>query len=270
MTTRSAQVQVARKRARRARAARRRRTLGGVLAFAAIVALGALLLRPLFTHAVHDLTTLPLRHQDAIREQAREKQLDPSLIAGVIYAESKFSDSTSPVGALGLMQLMPETAHFIAQRSGGTAFTTEDLSTPEINIAYGSWYLRYLLDRYGGDEVLVFGWSVFAVMALAFGVVWARRWRGLRGGSRRLRPRRRRHARRRHASPGDEGAGLWGGAGRLRAGPRPGRRRRRAGGGAGGRAGAPHVGARGDRGGQDGHARGDGRRGAASRVTAWW
>jgi soluble lytic murein transglycosylase len=52
------------------------------------------------------------------------------------------------------MQLLPSTARFIAQRSGGTRFTTADLSTPEINIAYGSWYLRYLLDRYDGDEVL--------------------------------------------------------------------------------------------------------------------
>jgi soluble lytic murein transglycosylase len=154
MTSRTAQVQVARRRAKRARAARRRRQLGGLLAFVAIVALGALLLRPLFTSAVHDLTTLPLRHEDVIRQQAHEKQLDPSLIAGVIYAESKFSDSTSSAGALGLMQLLPSTAHFIADRSGGTAFTTEDLSTPEINIAYGSWYLRYLLDRYDGDEVL--------------------------------------------------------------------------------------------------------------------
>ncbi len=154
MTTRSAQVQVARKRARRARAARRRRTLGGALAFVAIVALGALLLRPLFTHAVHTLTALPLRHEETIRKQAHEKQLDPSLIAGVIYAESKFNDSTSSAGALGLMQLLPSTADFIAERSGGTRFTTADLSTPEINIAYGSWYLRYLLDRYDGDEVL--------------------------------------------------------------------------------------------------------------------
>lgn len=154
MMTRTAQVQVARKRARRERAARRRRQALLLLAFLGVVGLGALLLRPLFTNAVHDLTALPLRHQDTIRQQAHDKQLDPSLIAGVIYAESKFSDSTSPAGALGLMQLLPSTAHFIAQRSGGTAFTTEDLSTPEINIAYGSWYLRYLLDRYDGDEVL--------------------------------------------------------------------------------------------------------------------
>jgi len=154
MTSRTAQLQVARRRAKRARAARRRRQAFQLLGFLAAVSFGALLLRPLFTSAVHDLTALPLAHQDAIRTQAYEKRLDPSLIAAVIYAESKFNDSTSSAGALGLMQLLPSTAHFIADRSGGTAFTTEDLSTPEINIAYGSWYLRYLLDRYDGDEVL--------------------------------------------------------------------------------------------------------------------
>jgi soluble lytic murein transglycosylase len=153
MPSRTAPVQVARRRARRARAARRRRAALGLVAFAAIVALGALLLHPVFRSAVRDLS-LPLAHEEAIREQARDKQLDPSLIAGVIYAESKFSDSTSSAGALGLMQLLPSTAHFIADRSGGTRFTTEDLSTPEINIAYGSWYLRYLLDRYEDDELL--------------------------------------------------------------------------------------------------------------------
>lgn len=154
MSSRTAQLQVARRRAKRARAARRRRKLGTLLAFGAVVVLGALVLRPLFTSAVHKLTQLPLTHADAIRTQAREKGLDPSLIAGVIYAESKFNDSTSSAGALGMMQLLPSTAHFIAQRTGGTRFTTADLATPDINIAYGSWYLRYLLNRYGGDEVL--------------------------------------------------------------------------------------------------------------------
>jgi len=147
-------VQVARRRARQARAARRRRQALLLLGFLAAVALGAAALQPLFSRTVKDLTALPLAHEDTIREQARDKRLDPSLIAGVIYAESKFSDSTSSAGALGLMQLLPSTAHFIAERSGGTAFTTEDLSTPAINIAYGSWYLRHLLDRYDDDEVL--------------------------------------------------------------------------------------------------------------------
>jgi soluble lytic murein transglycosylase len=154
VSSRTAQLQATRRRARRERAARRRRQAFLLLGFLAVVSLGALLLRPLFTSAVHDLTALPLAHQDAIRAQAHDKQLDPSLIAGVIYAESKFADSTSSAGALGLMQLLPSTAHFIADRSGGTAFTTEDLSTPDVNIAYGSWYLRYLLDRYDGNEVL--------------------------------------------------------------------------------------------------------------------
>jgi soluble lytic murein transglycosylase len=97
--------------------------------------------------------TLPLRHEDIIRQQAREKSLDPALVAAVIYRESKFRDQTSAAGAKGLMQILPDTAKFIARRSGGTQFELHDLANPQINIAYGCWYLRYLLDRYGGNEV---------------------------------------------------------------------------------------------------------------------
>jgi soluble lytic murein transglycosylase len=123
------------------------------VAFLGAVALGVALLAPLFRTAVTDLSPLPIAHESEIRQQAQDKHLSPALIAGVIYTESKFVDQTSSAGALGLMQLMPDTAKFIAQRSGGIAFTIEDLSTPGVNIAYGSWYLRYLLDRYDGDEV---------------------------------------------------------------------------------------------------------------------
>jgi soluble lytic murein transglycosylase len=97
---------------------------------------------------------LPLTDVAVIREQAAEKHLDPALIAAVIYAETKFEPRTSATGALGLMQLEPQTAEYIARLSGGTRFTTRDLSTPRINLAYGSWYLRYLLDHYDGDETL--------------------------------------------------------------------------------------------------------------------
>jgi soluble lytic murein transglycosylase len=103
--------------------------------------------------AVREIT-LPLRHDDIIRQQAREKGLDPALIAAVIYEESKFRDQTSHAGARGLMQITPETARFIARRSGGTAFVEQDLATPQINIAYGAYYLRYLIDRYGGNETI--------------------------------------------------------------------------------------------------------------------
>ncbi len=98
--------------------------------------------------------TLPLEHADIIRQQARAKQLDASLIAAVIYAETKFVPRQSSAGAEGLMQILPATAAFLAHRSGATTFTTADLGTPAVNIAYGSYYLRYLLDRYHQDETL--------------------------------------------------------------------------------------------------------------------
>jgi soluble lytic murein transglycosylase len=102
--------------------------------------------------AVREIT-LPLRHDDIIRQQARDKNLDPALIAAIIYEESRFRDQTSHAGAKGLMQVTPETARFIARRSGGVNFVESDLSTPQVNISYGSYYLRYLIDRYG-DETL--------------------------------------------------------------------------------------------------------------------
>ena len=87
--------------------------------------------------AIRELT-LPLQHDDIIRQQAAEKNLDPAMIAAVIYAESRFRDQESHAGALGLMQITPETAQVIEHLSGGTTFVTSDLSDPEINIRYGS------------------------------------------------------------------------------------------------------------------------------------
>ena len=98
--------------------------------------------------------TLPLRHEDIIRQQSAEKDLDPALVAAVIYEESRFRDQTSHAGARGLMQITPETARFIARDSGGSAFTQEDLATPQVNISYGAYYLRYLLRRYNGNVTL--------------------------------------------------------------------------------------------------------------------
>ena len=135
---------------RRAKVRRRRRLMLGVTAL--LVATVVIFLGPL-EHAVREIT-LPLRHEDIIRQQAREKGLDPALVAAVIYQESKFRDRTSVAGARGLMQITPDTARFIAKKSGGIRFTMEDLGTPQINIAYGTWYLRYLLDRYQGRTTL--------------------------------------------------------------------------------------------------------------------
>jgi len=102
--------------------------------------------------AIRELT-LPLQHDDIIRQQASEKQLDPAMVAAVIYSESRFRDQESHAGALGLMQITPQTARAIERLSGGKTFVISDLSDPEINISYGSYYLRYLLDRYNQNEV---------------------------------------------------------------------------------------------------------------------
>lgn len=135
------------------RRARRRRLLAGVAAVVAGVAVGLVLgLFGKFGDVIQELT-LPLRHEDIIRQQSREKEVDAALIAAVIYSESKFSDRTSGAGARGLMQITPETAKEIERHSGGTTFELGDLSDPEINIRYGTFRLRELLDRYDGDEV---------------------------------------------------------------------------------------------------------------------
>jgi soluble lytic murein transglycosylase len=96
----------------------------------------------------------PLRYEQFVRGHARNYRLDPALLAAVIYQESKFrADAKSSSGALGLMQLRPDTARGIAIRTGGNRFQTSDLYNPEINIRYGSWYLRNLLNKYGDERL---------------------------------------------------------------------------------------------------------------------
>ena len=129
---------------------------GGRLRTVALSAVAALLVALMaleVAQVVHKLG-LPLTNASVIREQAAEKHLDPALIAAVIYAETKFDPRTSSAGAQGLMQILPTTAYYLAQMSGGIRFTASDLSTPSVNVAYGSYYLRYLLDHYNGNEML--------------------------------------------------------------------------------------------------------------------
>ena len=97
--------------------------------------------------------TLPLRHEDIIRQQAKQKDVPPDLIAGIIYAESRFRDQESHAGARGLMQVTPQTAELIEDLSGGSTFVADDLSDPDINIRYGTFYLRHLLDKFDGNLI---------------------------------------------------------------------------------------------------------------------
>ena len=95
----------------------------------------------------------PLHYQAIVRGHARNYDLDPALLAGVIYQESKFNaHARSSSGAIGLMQLLPDTAKGIAVHTGGSKFEVSDLDDPEINVRYGSWYLRHLLNKYRDER----------------------------------------------------------------------------------------------------------------------
>jgi soluble lytic murein transglycosylase len=97
-------------------------------------------------------TVYPLKYAGAIRAGAARYDLDPALVAAVAYAESKFDEhALSSAGAVGLMQILPDTADQIAAQSGGVTFTAADLENPRINVRYGSYYLRQALDAYDGD-----------------------------------------------------------------------------------------------------------------------
>ena len=121
-----------------------------LIAAVAIAAVAYLVVHP---PAFVERLRYPLHYRAIVTAHARNYRLDPALLAAVIYQESKFRpDATSSSGAVGLMQLLPSTAHGIALHTGGSKFRTSDLFNPELNIRYGAWYLRHLLDKYGDER----------------------------------------------------------------------------------------------------------------------
>jgi soluble lytic murein transglycosylase len=121
-------------------------------------------------------TRYPLEYEQIIRTHARNHGLDPALLAAVVYVESRFDpNAESGAGAIGLMQLLPDTAEGIALRTGGDRFVVADLRDPEINVRYGSWYLDHLRDRYGSVQ-----WALAAYHAGQGNVdEWRRDGRGI-------------------------------------------------------------------------------------------
>ena len=137
----------------RPRRRRRRRLLASAgIAIVALVAVWADLQTTM--PAWYARLWYPLRYQDTIRAEARENGLDPALVAGVIYRESKFSPSSrSRRGAVGLMQVLPATARFIHEQANAPRPMPARLGDPRVNIEYGTWYLRYLLSKYGSEPL---------------------------------------------------------------------------------------------------------------------
>ena len=136
---------------KRSQRRRRAKVIGGTLL---VGALGAFLLAnsDRFQRTLEEVT-LPLQHEDIIRQQAHDKDVPADLIAAVIYNESRFRDQTSHAGARGLMQITPSTAKVIENLSGGQTFKFDDLSNPDINIRYGTFYLHYLIEKFGDNEI---------------------------------------------------------------------------------------------------------------------
>jgi soluble lytic murein transglycosylase len=92
----------------------------------------------------------PLEYEEAIVAEAERRGLDPALVAAVVNAESGFlPDSRSSQGAVGLMQMLPETARFVAGLPNRPSPSPDRLEDPAVNIAYGTRYLRYLVERHG-------------------------------------------------------------------------------------------------------------------------
>lgn len=98
----------------------------------------------------------PQPHRDIVFDTAYENQVDPYLVFAIIRAESKYQPAAqSPVGARGLMQIMPETAQWIAEQKGISEFAAEQLNNPEINISFGCWYLNSLSQEFEGELPLL-------------------------------------------------------------------------------------------------------------------
>ena len=132
----------------RSRPRRRRGVLALLAVLAGLVALPFALGAP---EAVRK-AVYPLRYEETIRQASRENGLEPTFVAGVIYAESRFRpDAESSQEAYGLMQMLPDTAEFVQQRSG----IGGDFRDPRTNIRLGAWYLGYLDGRYRGNERLM-------------------------------------------------------------------------------------------------------------------
>lgn len=109
-----------------------------------------------YYHVVEGESGNSITYQPLIERYAAEYNLRPAFVAAIIRNESSFrTDAESSVGARGLMQLMPDTAEWIAGKIGDSNYSFDHLYDAETNIRYGCWYLNYLSKLFRGDAVLV-------------------------------------------------------------------------------------------------------------------
>lgn len=154
-STRSRASDIDRMRARRKKR-RRRSMLPKVLGLLILLCLGvmlAVMIGKVMDAKPQPRESYPIRYSAEITAAADEFALDPAYLYAIVLAESSFRpDACSDVGALGLMQIMPKTGKWIAKKLDmGDTFTADMLTDPSVNVRFGGWYLRFLLNRYDGD-----------------------------------------------------------------------------------------------------------------------
>lgn len=134
---------------RKRKRAQRRVILIAVVLVIAIVA-------SLFVMSVAKKASYPVKFEEIAEQKAQQYGLPLSLVMGLIRTESGFqADAVSNVGAVGLMQIMPDTGKWIAGKLRWQDYSDEMLTEPEKNIELGCWYLRFLMDRFEGDITAV-------------------------------------------------------------------------------------------------------------------
>lgn len=123
------------------------------------------------TVLIHDFAQrFPTPHREALIAAARQWDLDEAIVYGIVRQESRFMpEARSPVGATGLMQLMPATARWVARQISISPFRQEMLVRPDVNLQMGTYYFRRVLNELGHP--------ILAAAAYNAGPGRARRWR---------------------------------------------------------------------------------------------
>lgn len=110
----------------------------------------------LYQQILHEraLRNYPVAYETAIRDEAAAFSLDPYLVISIMRCESSFDpQAVSNRGAIGLMQIMPDTGEWIAHKLDlDDQFVTSMLYDPEVNVRFGCWYLQFLDNRFDGDR----------------------------------------------------------------------------------------------------------------------
>lgn len=110
------------------------------------------------SHGINIL--LPVKYEDIITKYADEYSVPKTLLMGIIKTESNFEkDAVSKKDAKGLMQITDETALWCAEKMGIENFDTKELFGPETNIKIGGWYLKYLIDKTGSEDIGIISYN---------------------------------------------------------------------------------------------------------------